>query len=236
MAEPYLVDLECIWRSERLVFRATQHEDYDFLYNNIDTDPINQSLSSPSTQRPPRKEKPEVWFEGYKKHDLLLDVIICLRPDVDFNTKHLSGPLALGDKKDERSKNDESKATKPEPIGMLNLTSGVFGRESKNRTCMFGITIASQYQNSGYGTEAVNWMLDWAFRRANIHSVHLGSVEYNKRAHKCYQNCGFKFDGRQRQCHWHDRKWYDLFLFSIMEDEWEEIRKGGGSEIGIIVR
>lgn len=226
MAEPYLRDLQNIWRSERLVFRAIQHEDYDFLFNNIDTDPINQALATPSIQKPPRKEKPEDWFEGWKKHEFLLDVMICLRPDADFNKKHFTVPSASDDNKNERSKENEGKTPEPKPIGMLNLIPSVFGREPKNRACMFGITIASPYQNSGYGTEAVNWTLDWAFRRANMHSVHLSSVEYNKRAHKCYQKCGFKFDGRQRQCHWHDRKWYDSYLFSIMEDEWGEMRKG----------
>lgn len=33
MAEAYLRDLENVWRSERLVFRATQQEDYNFIFN-----------------------------------------------------------------------------------------------------------------------------------------------------------------------------------------------------------
>lgn len=219
MAEIYLAGLEDVWRSERLIFRAIQQEDYDFLYNNIDADPITQSLATPLTLRPPRKEKPEDWFQGWKEHGFLLDVIICLRPDVGTNEKHLELPTVLG-----------TPSPEPDPIGMLTLLPDVYGRAAKNRACSFGITIAPQYQDSGYGTEAVNWALDWGFRRANLHSLHLGSVEYNKRAHKCYQKCGFKLEGRKRQCHWHDRKWYDLYLFSILEDEWEEMRKGGTSE------
>ncbi|ROV89242.1 hypothetical protein VPNG_10261 [Cytospora leucostoma] len=219
MAELYLVGLEDVWRSERLIFRAIQQEDYDFLYNNIDADPITQSLATPSILRPPRKEKPEDWFKGWKEHGFLLDVIICLRPDVGSNEKHLEPPTVPG-----------TPSPEPNPIGMLSLLPSVYGREAKNRASSFGITIAPPFQSSGYGTEAVNWALQWAFRRANLHSVHLGSVEYNTRAHKCYQKCGFKLDGRNRQCHWHDRKWYDLYLFSILEDEWEELRREGNSE------
>ncbi|KUI62940.1 Spermidine N(1)-acetyltransferase [Cytospora mali] len=228
MAEPWLEDLENVWYSERLVFRAVQQEDYDFFFTSIDIDPITQSLASPGILKPPRKEKPEDWFEGRKKHNYLLDVMICLSPDVELNRKHFTGAPAsdTGDAKP-KDEGEECKKPEPKPIGMLELSPIVYGREAKNRACMFGIVIASPYHNSGYGTEAVNWTLDWAFRQANLHSIHLGSVEYNKRAHKCYQKCGFKFDGRQRQCHWHDRKWYDLYLFSIIEDEWEEMRNGG---------
>lgn len=213
MAEAYLAGLEDIWRSERLVYRAIQAEDHEFFYNNIETDPVTISLAAPVILAPPLKTKPEEWFERWKKSNYLIDVMICLRPDIEFNKKYIS--------------DDAASCDQPKPIGFVTLGSSVYGREPKNRACFLGITLASPYQNNGYGTEGVNWALDWAFRRANMHSVHLGSVEYNKRAHKCYEKCGFKFDGRQRQCHWHDRKWYDLYLFSIMEDEWEEIRKDG---------
>lgn len=76
MAESHLRDLENVWRSERLVFRATQQEDYDFLFHHIDTDPVNVALSSPMLLKPPRKQNPEEWFEKWKKNDFLMDVIM----------------------------------------------------------------------------------------------------------------------------------------------------------------
>ena len=213
MAEAtYLAGLEDVWRSGRLIFRAIQAEDYEFFFNHLDTDPINLTLATPMTLRPTRKKKAEEWFEDWKKHDYLADVMICLRLDVESNKEYFSGDAASCDE--------------PKPIGMLTLAPGVYGRDARNRACNLGVSIASPYQNKGLGTEAVTWALDWAFRRVNMHSVHLGSIEYNKRAHKCYQKCGFKYDGRRRQCHFHDRKWYDLYVFSIIEDEWEEMRKG----------
>lgn len=215
MAEAYLDDLEGVWRSERLAFRATQQDDYEFLFREIDTDPVTVSLSGPMLLKPPRKQKPEDWFEKWKKNDFLMDVIICLRPDVKANETHFKTSAA-----------SEEDVDQPKPIGMINVSSGVYGRNPSSRACSLGIAIAAPYQNSGYGTEAVRWTIDWAFRRANMHSVHLGSVEYNKRAHKCYQKAGFKLDGKQRQCHWHDRRFYDLYLFSILEDEWEQLQEG----------
>ncbi|KAJ0107942.1 hypothetical protein J7T55_008077 [Diaporthe amygdali] len=199
MAEAYLNDLESVWRSERLVFRAIQQEDYEFLFNDIDTDPINMSLSGPMLLKPPRKQKPEEWFEKWKKNDFLMDVIICLRPDVPANEHHFKSS-DVPEKEVEQA--GHARDGQPKPIGMINISTGVYGRNPSNRACSLGTTVAAPYQNSGYGTEAVRWAIDWAFRRANMHSVHLGSVEYNKRAHKCYQKVGFKLDGKQRQCHW----------------------------------
>lgn len=215
MAEAYLNDIESVWHSERLVFRATQQEDYEFLFHNIDTDPVNVALSGPMLLKPPQKQKPEDWFEKWKKNDFLMDVIICLRPDVKVNEKHFSS-----------SAESQKDVDQPKPIGMINVTTGVYGRNPGSRACSMGIALAAPYQNSGYGTEAVRWTIDWAFRRANMHSVHLGSVEYNKRAHRCYQKAGFKLDGKQRQCHWNDRRFWDLYLFSILEDEWEQLQEG----------
>lgn len=212
MAEAYLRDLEGVWRSERLVFRATQQEDYDFLYHHIDTDPVNVALSGPMLLKPPRKQKPEEWFEKWIKNDFLMDVMIFLRPDVESNEKHFKGSAS--------GKDAGQSGGAAKPIGMMNVSTSVYGRNPSSRACSLGVAIAAPYQDSGYGTEAVCWVIDWAFRRANMHSVHLGSVEYNKRAHRCYQKAGFQLDGKQRQCHWHDGKFYDLYLFSILEDEW----------------
>lgn len=214
MAEAFLSDLESVWQSERLVFRATQPEDYEFLFHNIETDPVNVALSGPMLLKPPLKKKSEDWFEKWKKNDFLMDVIICLRPDVKVNERHFSSGAE-----------SQKDVDQPKPIGMINVTTKVYGTNPGSRACSLGIAIAAPYQNSGYGTEAVRWTVDWAFRRANMHSVHLGSIEYNKRAHRCYQKAGFKLDGKHRQCYWNDRRFWDLYLFSILEDEWEQLQE-----------
>ena len=54
-------------------------------------------------------------------------------------------------------------------IGWLSLTNDV--RSAHHRSCQLGITISSEYQGEGYGTETINWALDWAFRVAGMHCV-----------------------------------------------------------------
>lgn len=206
-------NLKDAWRTERLYFRSLRETDYDWFFNNIDSDPLNQALSSPCLLAPPRRQKPDEWYKIWQGPNRLLDVVICLGEPINPEVPREEG----GDNPD---------TTQPEEkrIGLLCVCYSGYGQSPHNSACELGITLTSSYQDNGYGTESVRWALDWAFRRANIHSVNLSSVEYNKRAHRCYEKCGFKLVGRRRQCCWHERKWYDLFFYDILEDEWEEIR------------
>lgn len=205
--------IENAWQTERLVFRSVRETDYNWYFAHIDTDPVNMALSRPTVLGPPRRQKPEEWIRTWQGPSRLLDVVICLRRPTE-NDKHQK----------ERGPTESSPAEEIR-MGFLGLGYGGYGSSPHNRACELGITLSAAHQDHGYGTEAVRWALDWAFRRANLHSVNLASVEFNKRAHKCYEKCGFKFQGRMRQCFWHERKWHDLFFFDILEDEWEQSRE-----------
>ncbi|KAH8878710.1 acyl-CoA N-acyltransferase, partial [Thozetella sp. PMI_491] len=93
-----------------------------------------------------------------------------------------------------------------------------------HRNMSLAITIAAPYRNKGYGGEAINWALDWAFRFAGMHSVSLWTVEYNTRGRHLYEKVGFTLEGRFREDHYHDRRWWDVLLYSMLESEWEVLR------------
>ncbi|KAJ4415233.1 hypothetical protein N0V82_007470 [Gnomoniopsis sp. IMI 355080] len=209
-------NLKDAWKTERLYFRSIRETDYDWFFNDIDSDPLNKALSNPSLLAPPRRQKPEEWYKMWEGPNRLLDLVICLRQTANpFNPE---GPRKEGGDSPDKTQPEERR------IGVLCVIYSGYGRSPHSGACELGITLVSSYQDRGFGTEAVKWALDWAFRRANMHSVNLSSVEYNKRAHRCYEKCGFKLEGRRRQCFWHERKWYDLFFYGILEDEWDELR------------
>lgn len=205
--------LEDAWKSKRLFFRSIRDTDYDWFFNNIDGDPLNRALGGPSLLAPPKRQKPEEWCKHWEGPSRLLDVVICLREPANSE----------GPRKENDDHPDTTQAVE-QRIGFLGISYGGSGPSPHHRACQLGITLTSAYQDHGYGTESVQWALDWAFLRANMHSVNLSSVEYNKRAHRCYEKCGFKLDGRRRQCFWHERKWYDLFFYGILEEEWDQLR------------
>lgn len=71
----------------------------------------------------------------------------------------------------------------------------------------------------GLGQEAVCLLTRYAFQRLNAHRVWLGVSEDNKRAVKCYLNCGYVFEGRLRDEIWYGGKYHAAIRMSILEGE-----------------
>jgi RimJ/RimL family protein N-acetyltransferase len=47
------------------------------------------------------------------------------------------------------------------------------------------------YWGQGYGTDAVLAILDYVFTQAAWQSLFLKTLDWNMRAHKCFEKCGF---------------------------------------------
>jgi len=88
--------------------------------------------------------------------------------------------------------------------------------------CELGIVIGDKsYWDHGYGREAVNLLLDYAFRYWNAHRVGLETSSANQRAVRCYAACGFREEGRLRQAEWQNGQYVDTILMGILREEWE---------------
>lgn len=217
-----------IWSSERLVYRGLRKEDQDFIWSTVDEDPVTCCLATPMLLSPPQRKSADDWWTQFKGGPTqLLGVVVCLLPPPSSSTS------TNGDATENSPSTTTTKPaspTEPTPIGFCNLDYGGYGTSPHSRSATLGIAIARAYQDRGYGTEVVRWALAWGFRHANLHSIHLGTVAYNTRAHRCYEKCGFTRDGRRRQCFWHDHRYWDLYFFSILEDEWAALQQAGQPE------
>lgn len=92
---------------------------------------------------------------------------------------------------------------------------------SENRCADFGIAIAREHWSRGYGTDATRTILRFAFEEMGLHRVQLGYVEYNTRARRCYDKCGFIEEGRERQAKYREGRYCDNVLMGILADEFE---------------
>lgn len=91
-----------------------------------------------------------------------------------------------------------------------------------SRTAVLGIFIGEEdYRNKGYGTEAINLLLEYGFRYLNLHSIRLDLLDVNERAHRCYLKCGFKDSGRTREAIFLNGKYYDKLHMDILEKEYK---------------
>lgn len=103
-------------------------------------------------------------------------------------------------------------------IGFLDLD----GVDWVARNCWVGIGIGErEYWGKGYGTEAMNLALRFAFESLNLRRVNLDVFEYNQRAYHSYIKCGFKEEGRMRQWMQRGGERFDLIFMGILREEWE---------------
>ncbi|KAJ5612036.1 hypothetical protein N7510_005230 [Penicillium lagena] len=187
------------YRSARLLYRAPEDSPKDdVFFQTLSADPSIGSMTSRALQRPlSTNERKEMRAKA--EATLFLSVMICIIPDE-------------GSDKD------------PETIGVIHL-KGQASVAAHNRTHELGIIIARQYQDKGYGPEAISWMLDWSFLTAGLHRVELTVYEWNERAQTVYQKLGFVSEGRRRECLWKGGRWWDSIHMGILAHEWEAKKK-----------
>ncbi|MDO4505972.1 MAG: GNAT family protein [Spirochaetales bacterium] len=108
---------------------------------------------------------------------------------------------------------------KEELIGSV----GLDGIDLLNSTAELGVAIGNRdYWDKGYGAEAIGLILDYGFRRLNLHSVFLHVYSFNERAVHCYEKVGFKMAGVLRQQVQRGSKFYDRYIMDILADEFYE--------------
>lgn len=99
--------------------------------------------------------------------------------------------------------------------------TGLFNIDWTSRSAEVGISIYNpKYWSKGYGVEAWNLILGFAFRDLNLNRVGLEVFDFNKRAHKCYLKAGFKEMGRRRKARFIDGKYHDSIVMDILRQEW----------------
>lgn len=79
----------------------------------------------------------------------------------------------------------------------------------------------------GYGREAMELALRFAFDELNLHRVQLTVFSYNERAINLYENMGFTREGVFREHLQRDRQRHDMYLYGLLRREWEASRGSG---------
>jgi RimJ/RimL family protein N-acetyltransferase len=77
-----------------------------------------------------------------------------------------------------------------------------------------------RFWSRGYGGEALRLLLRYAFEELALHRVDLLVLDYNRRAIRSYEKCGFVREGILRQSALVDGVWHSDVLMSILEQEY----------------
>lgn len=103
---------------------------------------------------------------------------------------------------------------------------GLHSIQRENRKAMLGIIIGDRaYWGQGYGTDAIRALLGWAFDYLNLNRVYLTVYAYNRRAIRCYEKCGFRYEGAMRQARYSDGQYHDEWMMGILREEFPAEQK-----------
>lgn len=199
-----------ILTSDRLLFEpwdAKDEETKDFVYQNLNRDLNVASTASIDVLSPAsRSSMGESWETMIAGN--YFKTIICLKPD----------------NWDEVSAKPATQKFRGTPIGFMAIF-GIPPSQMHNRSGTMAISLATEHQGKGYGSEALRWLVDWAFQFGNLHSLRLETKGGNLKALRSYEKVGFVKDGCMREAWFWNGKYDDIVLMSILRHEWEVKRK-----------
>ena len=77
-----------------------------------------------------------------------------------------------------------------------------------------------RFWSCGYGTEAIRLMLRYGFVDVGLHRIDLRVLEYNGRAIRASEKCGFVREGVERESACIEGVWHSDVMMSILEGEY----------------
>ncbi|RJQ42617.1 MAG: N-acetyltransferase [Anaerolineaceae bacterium] len=163
-------------------------------------------------------EKDAVLLSGWL-HDALYDRFLDSQPAVMYNKDQMKDWY---EKQIERissfmimRKEDDT------PIGFIEIAG--FDWHSGNGWLGIGIGERENW-GKGYGTEAMNLLLQMAFLEWNLHRVSLSVLGYNERARQSYEKVGFKLEGSLRGYIQREGQRWDMHIMGILRQDWEKLQ------------
>lgn len=89
-----------------------------------------------------------------------------------------------------------------------------------NESANYRVWLAGpQLFGQGYGTEITRLVVNYALGPCGLHRVSLGVYDFNPRAQRAYEQCGFRLEGRRRHALRWDGQWHDEVLMAILSSD-----------------
>lgn len=82
-------------------------------------------------------------------------------------------------------------------------------------------------RGQGYGHEAMEVAMRFAFDELNLHRLQLSVFAYNANAIAMYTRLGFQREGAMREFLERDGQRYDMLLFGLLRSEWRALQTPG---------
>ncbi|MFA6526483.1 MAG: GNAT family protein [Candidatus Buchananbacteria bacterium] len=108
------------------------------------------------------------------------------------------------------------------PIGFIGLSN--ISKQNKNADLHIVIG-ENEYRGKGNGKIAMNWIINYGFRKLKLHKINLGVVKNNKPAVKLYQSLGFVIEGEMKDEVCYKGKYYNFLSMAIFNNDNQKNKK-----------
>lgn len=107
-----------------------------------------------------------------------------------------------------------------EPVGLV----GFSDVDETAGTAEISCWIRPEYWGEGYGTEAVELLVEYGFDQRRLHKFVAEVVEFNGASKRLVEKVGFVEEGRQREQDFVDGEYHDCLLYGLLAAEWRDAR------------
>lgn len=112
-------------------------------------------------------------------------------------------------------------ATETEPVGLV----GFSGVNETAGVAELSCWIHPDNSSEGYGTEAVELLVEYGFDHCRLHKFVAEVIEFNEPAQRLVEKIGFVKEGRRREQDFVKGEYRDCILYGLLASEWQQQRR-----------
>jgi len=98
---------------------------------------------------------------------------------------------------------------------------GLRARDNDRRQVELGITLAQRFQRRGFGSEALNALLDFLFSETDTHRIYCSTDPRNRPCLRLLEKAGFRREGHMIESLWINGEWVDDMIFALLRSAWK---------------
>ena len=102
-------------------------------------------------------------------------------------------------------------------IGIISLNN----INKKNKSGVFGYWLGEKYWGKGIMTEAVNLIINHAFKNLKLQRIQASVMHPNIASMNVLLKSGFQLEGILRKKVYKDKKWFDIFIFGLLKEDYK---------------
>lgn len=99
-------------------------------------------------------------------------------------------------------------------------TCGLFRWNRNWKSCVMGYEISPAHQGKGYVKEALNAIITWGFREAQLNRIEAQVHPDNAPSLAILAALGFQKEGRQREAGYWAGRHHDLLQYALLNGQW----------------